>query len=74
MREYFSARGLSAAEVEGSAELPRPNPRSGKFRQVWAERRQNHRSQEEMNEAHRVAHTPSLMAHPEVRLRGRGHT
>ena len=35
--EYFSAQGLSTVEVERSAEPPRPNPRSGKFRQVWAE-------------------------------------
>ena len=37
LEEYFSAQGLSTVEVERSAEPPRPNPRSGKFRQVWAE-------------------------------------
>ena len=37
LEEYFSAQGVSAIQVERSAEPPRPNPRSGKFRQVWAE-------------------------------------
>jgi phenylacetate-coenzyme A ligase PaaK-like adenylate-forming protein len=37
LEEYFSAQGLSTVEVERSAESPRPNPRSGKFRQVWTE-------------------------------------
>ena len=37
LEEYFSAQGLSAVEVERSAELPRADPRSGKFRQVWTE-------------------------------------
>jgi len=44
LEEYFSAQGLSTVEVERSAELPRPDPRSGKFRQVWAETKEGAKS------------------------------
>jgi phenylacetate-coenzyme A ligase PaaK-like adenylate-forming protein len=35
--EYLSGRGLPSVAVERNPESPKPNPVSGKFRQVWAE-------------------------------------
>jgi phenylacetate-coenzyme A ligase PaaK-like adenylate-forming protein len=37
VRDYLVAQGLAALWVERAAEPPRPDPRSGKFRHVWAE-------------------------------------
>ena len=35
--EYLSGRGLPSVAVERDSQAPKPNPVSGKYRQVWAE-------------------------------------
>ena len=35
--EYLSAQGLAPVGIERDREPPRADPKSGKFRQVWAE-------------------------------------
>ena len=37
LREYLAAQGLPTVEVERDPEAPRSDPKSGKFRQVWAD-------------------------------------
>lgn len=37
LKEYLSEQDFSGVSVERSPEQPRPNPVSGKFRQVWVE-------------------------------------
>lgn len=33
---FLSEQGLSSVEIQKDPELPKPNPKSGKFRQVWS--------------------------------------
>ena len=37
LREYLSAEGAASVAVKRSPEAPRADPKSGKYRQVWAE-------------------------------------
>ena len=37
LREYLSAQGAASVAVKRSPKAPRPDPKSGKYRQVWAE-------------------------------------
>ncbi len=39
LREYLASQGLSTVTVERGATPPMRDPRTGKYRHVWAERR-----------------------------------